>query len=66
MVLSGRYAEKIPMIGAESITISGVFGKEKPVIDGTVVLIPKDDDGKDTTWDYIQVVDDKEDRTGWS
>ena len=63
LILPGRYAEKIPMMGAESITISGVFGKEKPVIDGTVVLAPKDDDGKETAWTKIQVVDDKDTAT---
>ena len=63
LVRPGRYAEKIDMTGAESITISGVLGKEKPVIDGTVVLVPIDDDGKETTWTDIQVVDDKDTAT---
>jgi len=55
LVLPGRYQEKIPINGAEGLTIRGVYGEEKPVIDGTVELHPKYG-----TWTDIDVVDDKD------
>ena len=55
MILPGRYAEKIPINGTEGVTLMGVPGEEKPVIDGTVELHPMND-----VWIETHVVDDKD------
>ena len=41
LVLPGRYQERIPIDGTEGLTIRGVYGEEKPIIDGTVELHPR-------------------------
>ena len=55
LVLPGRYQERIPIDGTEGLTIRGVYGEEKPIIDGTVELHPKNG-----IWTDIEVIDDKD------
>ena len=40
LIRPGRYEEKINKKDIDGVTITGILGNEKPIIDGTVVLYP--------------------------